>query len=98
MREKVLLALIVLLLSPSSHATTDCLDSAPTQADMNRCACDEAKRAEAALQAEYQALIDRDASDSEVHALIREARGLRPSRNRPQRNCSAGSKETPELI
>jgi uncharacterized protein YecT (DUF1311 family) len=40
---------------------------------MNRCACEEAKVAESALQSQYEALLSRHASRPEVRALIQEA-------------------------
>lgn len=70
---RILLILTALLISPSG-AAVDLLASAPTQAGMNRDACDEAEAAAAALQAEYDALLDRHASDPQTQALIREAR------------------------
>jgi len=71
MYSRILFA-ILLLLASSSRAE-DCLASATTQAEMNRCACDEARLGESALQAECQALLARHASNAEVHPLIQDA-------------------------
>jgi uncharacterized protein YecT (DUF1311 family) len=73
MYSRIVIAITILLFASPSRAE-DCLASASTQAEMNRCACDEAKLAQSALQADYEALLARHASNPEVHALIREAR------------------------
>lgn len=70
---RTLMVVTALLVSPAGVAV-DLLASAPTQAGMNRDACDEAEAAAATLQAEYDALLDRHASDPQTQALIREAR------------------------